>query len=140
MCSIGEVVRTGLPSAFLLESETLISKKQQEEEKEVDLTDEEYLIVEALERQSALRIQEVQAILEKQNVVTQIQSLLAKDVISVEEEVFEQYVPKRKTFVRLAKAYETESSLNALLEELSARANKQREIGRASCRERVAAR
>src|SRR5699024_12301970 len=42
--------------------------------------------------------------------------------------VFEQYVPKRKTFVRLAKAYETESSLNALLEELSARANKQREV------------
>ena len=128
MCSIGEVVRTGLPSAFLLESETLISKNQQDEEKEVELTDEEYLIVEALERQSTLRIQEVQAILEKQNVVKQIQSLLAKNIISVEEEVFEQYVPRRKTFVRLAKTYETESSLNALLEELSARANKQREV------------
>ena len=48
MCSIGEVVRTGLPSAFLLESETLISKNKQEKQQKVELTDEEYLIVEAL--------------------------------------------------------------------------------------------
>ena len=128
MCSIGEVVRAGLPSAFLLESETLISLQKQEEGKKVDLTDDEYLIVEALERQSALRIQEVQAILEKKNVVKLIQSLLAKEIIRVEEEVFEQYIPKRKTYVRLAKEYETEEKLNAILEELSTRAKKQREL------------
>lgn len=128
MCSIGEVIRTGLPSAFLLESETLISKKNQEQDKEVEITDEEYLIVEALEKQTALRIQEVQAILNKKNVVKLIQSLLKKEIINVEEEVFEQYVPKRKTFVRLTKEYETEQKLNAILEELSTRANKQREV------------
>lgn len=128
MCSIGEVVRTGLPKAFLLESETLISKNNQEKHQKVELSDEEYLIIEALERQSSLRIQEVQAILDKKNIVKPIQSLLAKELINVEEEVFEQYIPKKKTFIRLAEAYKIEKNLNSVLDELSTRANKQREV------------
>lgn len=128
MCSIGEVVRAALPSAFLLESETLVSLRKQEGNIEVDLTDDEYLIVEALQKQSALRVQEVQAILEKKNVVKLIQSLLYKEVIRVEEEVFEQYIPKRNSYVRLAKEYESEEQLNTLLEELSKRASKQRAL------------
>lgn len=128
MCSIGEVVRAALPSAFLLESETLISLRKMADDAEEDLTDDEYLIVAALHKQSALRVQEVQAILQKKNVVKLIQSLLAKEVISVEEEVFEQYVPKRISYVRLAKEYESEEQLNALLDELSKGATKQREL------------
>lgn len=126
MCSIGEVVRAALPSAFLLESETLISLR--EKEIEVEITDEEYLIVEALQRQSALRVQEVQAILEKKNVVKLLQSLLNKGVVNMEQEVFEQYIPKKKSFVRLEETYKSEKKLNAVLEELSTRAVKQREV------------
>src|SRR5699024_9436919 len=55
MCALGEVVRAALPSAFLLESETLISLKNNFLENEASLTDEEYLIIEALQRQSSLR-------------------------------------------------------------------------------------
>ena len=128
MCALGEVVRAALPSAFLLESETLISLKNNFLENEASLTDEEYLIIEALQRQSSLRVEEVQSIIDKKNVVKLIQALLAKEYIDVQEEVFEQYIPKKKSYVRLAKEYETENSLNSLLEELSTRATKQRDL------------
>lgn len=128
MCALGEVVRAALPSAFLLESETLISLKNNFVENDASLTDEEYLIIEALQRQSSLRIEEVQSIIDKKNVVKLIQALLAKEYIDVQEEVFEQYIPKKKSYVRLAKEYETENSLNSLLEELSTRATKQRDL------------
>lgn len=128
MCALGEVVRAALPSAFLLESETLISLKNNFVENDASLTDEEYLIIEALQRQSSLRVEEVQSIIDKKNVVKLIQALLAKEYIDVQEEVFEQYIPKKKSYVRLAKEYETENSLNSLLEELSTRATKQRDL------------
>lgn len=128
MCSIGEVIRAALPSAFLLESQTLVSLQKNANLENVELTDEEYLIVEALERQSSLRVQEVESILNKKNVVQLLQSLLEKDVVSLEEEVFEMYVPKRVSYVRLAKTYEAESELNSLLESLSKSAVKQRAV------------
>lgn len=128
MCTVGEVIRAALPSAFLLESETLIFLRKNVPEKQVQLTDEEYLIIEALQRQSLLRVEEVQAITERKNIVKLIQSLLAKEYIDVQEEVFEQYIPKQKTYIRLAKAFETEQSLKVFLEELSSRAVKQREM------------
>ena len=42
MCSIGEVFRSALPSALLLESETIISHKQNQLVNQSDLTDDEY--------------------------------------------------------------------------------------------------
>ena len=47
MCTLGEVFRTALPSAFLLESETLIVRNDKAEVDEGDLKDDEFLIYEA---------------------------------------------------------------------------------------------
>src|SRR5699024_12714869 len=128
MCNLGEIVKAALPGAFLLESETLNTLRKDTDDNQELLTDEEYLILEALHRQSVLRIGEIQDITGKKNVVKIIQSLLNKGYINIQEEVFEQYIPKQKTYLRLAAGFSTEEKLNTVLEELSANATKQREV------------
>lgn len=127
MCSLGEVVKAALPSAFLLESETVVKLVS---EKIVDtelLSDDEYLVFEALQQQSSIHINAVRSILDKKNVVSVIQKLLEKGIVEVEETIYEQYTPKLKRYVKLAPAHTGEDQLKTLLESLS-RAPKQREI------------
>ena len=126
LCSLGDVMRASLPSAFLLESETLISKAVPEPEK-VDLTDDEYLIMEALENQSALKISELSKIINKKNVLAPVKGLLAKQYIKLREEIYEQYKPKLVKYIRLTNQYNSGVGLQDLLEIVS-RAKKQKEV------------
>ena len=124
MCSIGDVYRASLPSAFLLESETIIIKNDKDID-ESDLLDDEFLIYEALQHQSQLTIHQVSDILGKKKVMPIVNSLINKSVIIVQEEIYEQYKPKLVRYVRLHQNYTNNDSLEGLLLELS-RAKKQR--------------
>ncbi len=126
LCSLGEVMRSALPSAFLLESETLVLRNEQFTD-ESSLTDDEFLIVEALQHQSSLKIDKISAILDKKRVLPILHQLLDKGAVQLHEELFEQYKPKLVKYVRLANDFKDEKSLNELLVSLS-RAKKQREL------------
>ncbi len=125
MCSLGEVYRAALPSAFLLESETIVLKNEAFSNVD-ELTDEEYLIYEALQRQAQLTIYEVAEVLGKKKVFPVIDSLIKKSVLSVKEEIYESYKPKLVKYIQLTETYNHEAKLQELLTELS-RAKKQRE-------------
>ena len=125
ICSLGDVYRAALPSAFLLESETIINKNEEFTD-DSNLTDDEFLIHEALQHQSQLTIHQVIAILGKQKVMPIVNSLIKKEAITIKEEIYEQYKPKLVKYVRLHANYSSDDSLGKLLEELS-RAKKQRE-------------
>ncbi|MCX2763342.1 replication restart helicase PriA [Aquimarina muelleri] len=123
----GEVMRAALPGAFLLESETIILKNESSVFDESLLKDDEFLIYEALQYQSLLRIQEVMDIVGKKSVLPVIKRLLEKKVITVQEEIYEQYKPKMVRYIRLSKEYIKEDSLRVLLDSMT-RAPKQREV------------
>jgi primosomal protein N' (replication factor Y) len=125
MCSLGDVYRASLPSAFLLESETVIYKNERFLEDSA-LTDNEFLIYEALQHQSQLTIHQVADILGKKNVMPIVNELIKKSAITIKEEIYEQYKPKLEKYVRLHSNYNSDDSLAKLLQELS-RAKKQRE-------------
>ena len=127
MCAIGDVYRGAMPSALLLESETIISQKQSVTIEEAELTDDEFLVYQALQHQSSLRIQDITAILNKKNVFPVIQKLIDKQVLVLHEEVQELYKPKLVRYVRLHSKYDFNSGLGNLLESLKS-ATKQREI------------
>ncbi|WP_310555433.1 primosomal protein N' [Flavobacterium sp.] len=127
MCSIGEVFRSALPSALLLESETIISHKQGLFFDEAQLSDDEFLLVEALNQQSSLKIHEVVAILNKKNVFPIIQKLLQKNVISLQEEMIEEYKPKLLRYIRLVSEFDSNEKLQELLLILK-NAQKQKDI------------
>ncbi|MEO8516780.1 MAG: DEAD/DEAH box helicase, partial [Flavobacterium sp.] len=115
MCTIGEVFRSALPSAFMLESETVISSKKDHFIDEAQLSDDEYLLIEALNQQSSLKIQEAISILNKKNILPVIQSLLSKNAISLNEEMVEEYKPKLVRYIRLFPEFNSNEKLEELL-------------------------
>lgn len=121
MCSIGEVFRAALPSTLLLESETIISSKHNSVIDEQSLSDEEFLLLEALQHQSSLKINDVIGILNKKNVFPIIQKLIDKNIILLQEEIQESYKPKLARYVRLHQNYSSNEDLNDLLNTLKAK-------------------
>ena len=127
MCAIGDVYRGAMPSGLLMESETLISQKQDVFVDESQLSDDEFLVFEALQQQSSLKVQDIIAILNKKNIFPVIQKLIDKNILVLQEEIQESYKPKLVRYVRLNAKYESNSGLSELIETLKS-ANKQREI------------
>jgi len=127
MCAIGDVYRGAMPSALLLESETIISQKQEAFVDESLLTDDEFLIYQALQQQSSLKVQDIMNILNKKNIFPVIQKLIDKNILVLQEEMLETYTPKLIRYVKLHSKYDTNEGLGQLLEVLKS-ANKQKEI------------
>ena len=125
MCALGDVYRASLPSAFLLESETVIYKNETFTD-ETLLDNDEFLIFEALQHQSQLTIHQIADILGKKKVMPIVNKLIQKSAIYIKEEIYEQYKPKLVKYVRLHTNYTSDKGLNTLLKQLS-RAKKQRE-------------
>jgi primosomal protein N' (replication factor Y) len=127
MCAIGDVYRGAMPSALLLESETIISQKNAVFVDESLLSDEEFLVYEALQQQSSLKVQDIMSILNKKNIFPIIQKLVDKNILVLQEEIQETYAPKLVRYVKLHSKYESNEGLGELLEILK-NANKQKEI------------
>ncbi|PBJ07388.1 primosomal protein N' [Flavobacterium sp. ACN6] len=126
MCGIGDVYRGAFPTGLLLESETIVSHKPEVLVNDSELSDDEFLIYEALQHQSSLKVQEIASILNRKNILPILQKLIAKDIIVLEEEIKEIYKPKLVRYVKLHSQYETDQGLQELLEVL--KKDKQKEI------------
>ena len=124
MCNIGDVYRGALPSALLLESETIISRTGATFVDEILLTDDEFLIYEALQHQSSLKIQNIIDILNKKTVLPIIQKLINKNIISLQEEIQEAYKPKLIRYLRLNENYLADDKLMMLLDSLKSEKQK----------------
>jgi primosomal protein N' (replication factor Y) len=118
LCSMGSVLRAALPSALLLTSETLIRKNNEVEIKEDDLSDDEYLIYEALDKKT-LTVDEIRKIVERKQIFPLIQSLLVKDLIQSYQELKEKFKPKRVRYVQIVEAYRADQKLEQLFEALN---------------------
>lgn len=127
MCSIGDVYRGAMPSALLLESETVISQKTNTTADTSLLSDDEFLVYEALQQQSALKVLDIISILNKKNIFPVIQKLIDKNLVVLQEEIQETYKPKVVRYVRLHSKYTSNAGLGDLLESLKS-ANKQKEV------------
>lgn len=127
LCSEGEVMRAALPGAFLLESESIVKLRKNFNYPEEKMSDDEFLVVEALQRQSSMKIQEIQDLLDKKKVLPIINLLTDKEVVELNQEIYEQFKPKETRFIKLNPAFEGEGEMHLLLDELE-KAPKQREI------------
>ncbi len=125
-CSLGEVYRAALPSAFLLESETIFSKNASFDS-DSTLSDDAFVVFEALQYHTHLVINQVVDILGRKNILPVMHELLEKGAITVKEEIYETYKPKLVKYIRLSNGFDSDNALQELLE-LVSRAKKQREV------------
>ncbi|MDB2368775.1 primosomal protein N' [Flavobacteriales bacterium] len=100
--SLGDVMNAALPSVLKLSSETKLRITDQEIDKSL-LNDKEFLVVEALQFQQEISLSEVSKILNQKTIFPTIKSLLSRKVISLLEELNEQYKPKSIRFVHCLK-------------------------------------
>ena len=127
LCAIGDVFRGAIPSALLLESETVISQKQDIDVEESQLSDDEYLIYQALQHQSSLKVDDIISIVNKKSIFPILQKLIDKNIVVLQEEMLESYKPKLVRYVRLNKEFDSNIGLEQLLETLKG-ATKQKEV------------
>ncbi|MEM1260053.1 MAG: primosomal protein N', partial [Bacteroidota bacterium] len=115
MCTLGEVVRAGTPSMLLLESETQIMQGQIGGIEESELTDNEFLVVEALHHQSSIQINDVIQITGKKHVLPLINRLANKGVIKLKERIHEKYRPKQVKYIRIHADHDSDKALESLV-------------------------
>ena len=115
MCTLGEVIKSALPSTFLLESETIIEIAEKDLNSNL-FSDDEFQVYEALHYKTALKGSEVSKIIPKKKTLKVIKSLVEKGAARISERIFEKYVPKLVKFIRLAKDYQSQEGLQKALE------------------------
>ncbi|MDH3698019.1 MAG: primosomal protein N', partial [Flavobacteriaceae bacterium] len=127
MCTLGDVMRTALPGAFMLQSETVILPAVKEIVDEQALTDNEFLIFEALQNNNALKVADIQRILERKTVLPVLQTMMSEGLIQMQEKIQERYRPKWIKYIRVIPDYQKDDGLASVLEQLS-RAEKQKAL------------
>lgn len=122
-CSMGNILRAALPSAFLLTSETFISRVKEIEIDWDELSDEAYLVLEALEQRDIL-IEDIQAIVQRKTVLPLLQTLIEKGYVQTLQSLKEKYKPKKHRYLRIHPDHSTDEALSSLFDQLK-RAPKQ---------------
>ena len=130
MSSEGEVMQAALPANLKLNSETVLIWNDEVDFDTLnisDFTDNEYVVVEALEIKKELRISEVQLLINTSNIYNIIKKIIEKNICFVWEELKIKYKPKNENYVHLESKYEDEELLANLLNNWS-KAPKQLEL------------
>ena len=117
LCTEGEVMNAALPAHFKLSSETIVVYNEDIGEDFSALSDEEFLVAEALLIRKQLQLSEIQQLLDSSFVYPVIKSLLQKNVCFVWESLNEKYKPKKESYIFLNALYEEESALSQLFKD-----------------------
>lgn len=117
MCSEGEVMAAALPANFKLSSETILIFNEEAGDDFSHLTDDEFVVAEALLIKKQLQLTEVQQILDATHVYPVIKKLLDKNVCFIWEELNERYKIKKENYVLLHPQFATDDALSKILNE-----------------------
>lgn len=128
LCYLGDVMQVALPSALKLSSESKIMLSEDFQLDTITLSDNEYLIVEALQVQPQLTITEVSKIIGYKKIMPLIKTMIEKKIIVMQEELQQKYKAKYERYVRLSNAYRSDDAMRELMDTLSKRAYKQLEL------------
>ena len=90
---IGDIMKAAVPSTFLLESDSLIIKKEISDDDYGKLSDDEFLIYDALGIQN-LKLNDISQIINKKNPYPIIQKMISSGYVEVNYEIKEKYSPK----------------------------------------------
>jgi primosomal protein N' (replication factor Y) len=134
MCTIGEVMVAALPGGLRLTSETKIVINPSHLKATItnglksEISDKEYLLIEALEIRNVLTLTEIAAIVEQKTIYPIIKSLIEKGIVLIQEELKEKFKPKIETFIRITEYADVEENLKIIFSTLEKKAHKQLEV------------
>lgn len=112
---LGSILKAALPSLYVIESQTILEKNEAAEIDWPSLSEDEHLILEALEK-GPLTFDDVIKITGKKTVGKSIGGLLSAHYIFQQQLLKEVYKPKMETQVRLRPYYLEEGSMDLVFE------------------------
>lgn len=115
MCTQGEVMQAAIPANFKLTSESILQFNETTETDPASLSNDEFMIYEALEIKRSLKMNEVQQVLDKAHVYPVVKKLLDKKICFIYEHLVEKFKPKTETYVTLHPQFRSEEKLELLL-------------------------
>lgn len=120
-CHVGEVMNAAIPTALKLTSETKVVINKLASFDIDELSEKEYLIIEAIQIQESISIQDIQKILDQKTVMPLIKQMIQKGYIFLEEEIQEKYKAKTVKSIALNALYLEDGMLKVLFDELEKR-------------------
>ena len=108
-----------LPSSFFLKTESVISINNDFDINKIKLTDDQYLVIEALQFKNSLTIREIESILNKKNIFSILNPLINLNVLFNIQNLVEKYKPKLVRCVKLTPNYQSKKSQEKINTELS---------------------
>ena len=113
MCTLGDLVKTALPSGMKIESETRLSLNTAFENWE-NLTKRENALYELIQEKQIDSVAQLQKEMKSNGVLSLVKSLMEKGALAVQEELKRKFAPKTETHVRIGKDYRTPDTLEEL--------------------------
>ena len=123
---IGDVMKAAVPSTLLLESDSLIIKKDISDDVASKMSDEEYLIYDALDFQN-LKLNDISEIINKKNPYPIIQKMILSGYVELNYELKKKYRPKLLNVIFLERRLFDEINLKESLDLLKS-SPKQKEL------------
>ena len=123
---IGDVMKAAVPSTLLLESDSLIIKKDISDDVASKMSDEEYLIYDALDFQN-LKLNDISEIINKKNPYPIIQKMILSGYVELNYELKKKYRPKLLNVIFLERRLFDEINLKDSLDLLKS-SPKQKEL------------
>ncbi len=106
LCSLGEVMIAALPSIFKLNSESVLIANENIDQADIDeLTEDEYLITEALQVRQQISLEDARLILQKKNVFPVLEKLVFKNILIFKEEIKDRYRPRVEEWLHIGDDY-----------------------------------
>jgi primosomal protein N' (replication factor Y) len=118
MSPIGDVMQAALPAHLKLMSESLLIWTEAYEDVPQGLSDDAFVIAEALLLRKQITIGEAQQLVQSKSLSSAVNEVLESGAAVISEMMEERYKPKREPFVFLSATYEAESALMALFDQL----------------------
>jgi primosomal protein N' (replication factor Y) len=114
LCNEGDVMSAALPAGLKLASETIIVLIENAVQEDETFTEKEQILLGALKSRPKLTVDDISALLGQKTVYPIINSLLAKGMVYIAEEVVEKYKPLLRSFIGLNPFYRDEDHLRQL--------------------------
>ncbi len=117
-CYIGDVMTAALPVAFRLKSETKLLISPDFSGDANELNEEETKVLDYLDRKNNVDIDSVSKILNINNAISVVNSLLKKRILIADEQLYDKYSPKLEDYITFGENCRTDEDLKQRIKEL----------------------
>ncbi len=128
LCTLGEIMIAALPSELKLQSETAIAVNPEFSRENEVITDEEAVVLDALEEKQTLTVLDAAKITGSKNGIRLVRKMIERSIVLVHEELRDPFKPRQLVYVKLTPLASDESFMKELFAALEKKAPKQLDL------------